>query len=272
MTPPPDGLYRTAPQPLSLLGRLLPSATFFATLFGIVWRASRVAKAGRYDDDAWRGDSIKVLHALESVGVRFDVTGLERLAAVDGPCLIVGNHMSTLETMILPGLVVPYRRVTFVVKQSLMDYPIFRYIMRSRHPIAVSQKNPREDLKAMLTQGTARLAEGVSVIVFPQGTRMGEFRRAEFNTIGVKLALRGGVPILPLALSTAAWPMGRWISDLARIHRDRIVRMDFGPPIAVQGRGEAEHQAIVEFVESRLQMWGDAVGEITPESPTRNVE
>jgi 1-acyl-sn-glycerol-3-phosphate acyltransferase len=197
-----------------------------------------------------------VLQALEQVGVEFEVTGIDQLQRFDSPCLVVGNHMSTLETMILPGLVQPCRDVTFVVKQSLLDYPVFKHVMRSRDPIAVSQTNPRADFKAMMQGGVERLVQGRSLIVFPAGERAAKFDPARFNTIGVKLARKAGVPIVPCALDSSAWGIGRWISDVGKIDPTRKVRIAFGEPIEVEGRGTEAQAAIIEFITEKLIAWG----------------
>jgi 1-acyl-sn-glycerol-3-phosphate acyltransferase len=163
--------------------------------------------------------------------------------------------MSTLETAVLPVVIQPVREVTFVVKQSLVDYPIFKHVMRSRDPIAISQTNPREDLKAMLTGGAERLERGVSVVVFPEGMRRMSFDPVVFNTIGVKLAGRTGAPIVPVALDTRAWALGRPIPDLGRIDPRKKIRIAFGEPIAVHGRGTGEHHAVVAFIKKQLEEW-----------------
>ncbi len=250
-----DGAYRTAPRPIGLLARTFPSTAFYLRFFSIVWGASRLAKRSKYDGRAWSHSSYEVLDALESVGVRVEVTGIDRLEALDSPCLVVGNHMSTLETAILPCIIQPIRHVTFVVKQALVEMPVFKHVMRSRDPIVLAQTNPREDLKTMLTEGAARIEQGVSVVVFPQGRRTPVFDAAEFNTIGVKLAHRTGVPIVPLALMTDAWALGRPFPDIGRIDPARPVRFAFGEPLCVTGRGTEENRAIIDFIQSKLREW-----------------
>ena len=95
-----------------------------------------------------------------------------------------------------------------MVKESLLKYPFFGPVLGSREPIVVGRSNPREDLVAVLEGGEARLKQGRSVIVFPQSTRSSVFDPAHFNTIGVKLAKRAGVPVIPVALKTDAWGNG----------------------------------------------------------------
>ena len=252
-----DSEYRTAPRKTGWLAKRFPSFVFYSRMTQIVWRASRRARQGLYDDNQWVGSSLEVLQALEQVGVEFEVTGINYLEQFDSPCLVVGNHMSTLETTILPAIIQPRHRVTFVVKQSLLDYPVFKHVMRSRDPIAVSQKDPRGDFKAMMQGGVDRLAKGISLIVFPEGERATSFDPAGFNSIGVKLARKANVPIVPLALETSAWGMGRWISDVGKIDPSRRVRFAFGEPIEVESRGNVEQEQIVQFIRRKLTAWGE---------------
>ena len=250
-----DGAYHTPARRVSWFARRFPSLAFHARYVLIVFRASWQAMRGKYDDEAWSDSSLVVLRALESVGVQFEITGIDYLRKVEGPCLVIGNHMSSLETMILPGLVRPIKAVTFVVKQSLLTYPVFGHVMRSRDPVAVTQSDPRKDLKAMLDGGIDRLKRGISLIVFPEGARATKFNPQRFNTIGVKLASRAEVPIVPVALLTDAWGAGNPSADFGRIDPARTVRIAFGPAIEVTGRGTAEQEAIVQFLQHHLDTW-----------------
>ena len=240
----------------SLLARRFPSFRFYLSLARVVWRAGFKAKRGRYDDEEWSASSHDTRRALERVGVRLEITGLDHLEGLDSACLFIGNHMSILETFVLPGLIRPHMPVTFIVKDSLLTYPVFGHVMRSRDPIAVSRANPREDLKAVLEGGKERLARGVSLIIFPQTTRTPHFDPAEFNTLGVKLARRAGVPVVPVALLTDAWGTGKRFKDFGKIDPSKAVHLAFGEPLWVEGRGEAEHEAIISFIQGKLKEWG----------------
>jgi len=250
-----DGVYRTEPRRVCARARLLPSLTYYPKFIRIIYRASVKSKKGLYDNPSWCDSSLRIMRALESVGVRITVEGISHLEGLNGPCVIVGNHMSMLETVVLPIIVQPIRDVTFVVKQSLLDYPVFRHVMRSRDPVAVTRVNPREDLKAVLEGGTDRLLRGISIILFPQTRRTPGFDPAQFNTIAVKLAQRAKVPIVPLALRTDAWQNGWPLKDFGRINPSRRVFFAFGSPLEIQGRGAEEHQQIIEFIQGRLREW-----------------
>ncbi len=191
--------------------------------------------------------------------MRFDITGVDHVAALEGPCLFIGNHMSTLETFVLPVILVPFKPVTFVVKQSLVEYPVFGHVMRSRNPITVGRTNPREDLRAVLDGGVERLAKGVSIIIFPQTTRTATFDPKEFNTIGVKLAKRAGVPVIPFALKTDAWGNGRLHKDFGRIDPSLTAHLAFGAPLRIADRGIEEHDHIIRYISTHLREWGGTV-------------
>jgi len=251
-----DGVYCTPPRRISLLARLFPSLMFYPQVVTAIFAASAKAKRGEYGTGDWCRTSLDLMRALENVGVRFQISGIEHLERAEAPCLIVSNHMSTLETAVLPTVIQPFRDVTFVVKESLVDYPVFKHVMRSRQPIALSQTDPRADFRKILEEGAARLEAGISIVVFPEGRRTLVFNPARFNTIGVKLAQRAGVPIVPLALQTDAWGLGgRRLQDFGKIDPKKPVHFAFGEPLRVHGRGGEENRAIIEFIQQKLELW-----------------
>lgn len=261
-----NGTYRTGPVRITFLARALTSLTFYIRLFFIVVRGSAQAKRGHYGTPEWCENSLATLRALESAGLMFEITGTDAFKAVEGPCVFIANHMSTLETFVLPGIIAPFKDATFVVKQSLVDYPIFKHIMRSRDPITVGRTNPRDDLKAVLEGGAERLKAGMSIVIFPQTTRTPVFDLAQFNTIGIKLAKKAGAPAVPIALETSAWANGMYLKDYGRIDPSKKVRFAFGKPLWVRNSGKEEHQEIIEFITGKLREWEaeDGVRSVAP--------
>jgi 1-acyl-sn-glycerol-3-phosphate acyltransferase len=249
------GTYQTAPRDTPMLSRLFPSGAFYSRLLPVVCRAAAKAKRGRYDDREWHSSSLATLRALEHVGVRLEISGMEHLKDLGTPCVIVGNHMSMLETFVLPCVIRPFMPVTFVVKESLLTYPVFGHVMCSRDPVAVSRTNPREDFATVMTGGRERLDKGISIIVFPQTTRTGTFDPGDFNTIGVKLARRAGVPVVPLALCTDAWSNGTLVKDLGKIDVSRPVHLAFGAPLTVEGNGAPTNEAVIRFIQEHMDKW-----------------
>jgi 1-acyl-sn-glycerol-3-phosphate acyltransferase len=250
--------YVTDPdRPRSLLSKILlsPKFTFYPQFFRIVWLNSRRAKKGLYGGREWAESSLDVMRALENVGVRVEITGMANINKFEGPAVFIGNHMSTLETMVLPSIIQPLKEATFIVKKSLLTMPVFGPVMRSRDPVVVGRVNPREDLKTVLDEGVKKLKAGRSIIVFPQSTRSVVFDPSEFNSLGTKLASRAGVPIVPLALKTDAWGNGKYVKEFGPLDIMKKVHFAFGEPINVEGRGNDAHEKVVRFIQERLEEW-----------------
>ena len=225
-------------------------------VYHIAWRMIR---RGLFDVDGYANRSWKSLYVTEALGGRVEVEGLEHLANTPGPVVIVGNHMGSLETILLPGFILPFKDVAFVVKKSLRTHFAFGPIMRNVKHIGVGRDNPRDDLKLVLTEGAELIRQGTTVVIFPQATRSADFDVAGFNTLGVKLAARAGVPVIPLALKTDFMANGKWIKDAGYVYPERPVRFAFGAPIPVDANGREAHAAVVDFVVTHLKAWGGSI-------------
>jgi 1-acyl-sn-glycerol-3-phosphate acyltransferase len=252
-----NSTYRTAPRRIFPLWRILPTLGFYRYVFPIVMRSSSRAKRGKYDTTEWCKSSIEVLRALEKIGVKLEVTGIDHIRDLEGPCVFLSNHMSTLETFVLPAIIAPLKPVTFVVKEGLIETPVFRYVMRSRDPITVGRTNPREDFKAVMEGGVSRLKAGISIIIFPQTTRFLDFDPATFNTIGIKLAKKADVPVIPVALKTDAWGNGKYFKDFGKMDPSLPVHFAFGKPERIADRGTEEQGRVIEFIGARLAEWAE---------------
>jgi len=109
----------------------------------ILVKGRKTTLKGNYDRQAWISSSQDIFRLIENCEGRFDITGLDNPRNCDKPVVFISNHMSTLETMIFPGIIAPVMKVTFVVKDSLVEDRFFGPIMRARKPIVVSRKNSR---------------------------------------------------------------------------------------------------------------------------------
>ena len=128
--------------------------------------------------------------------------------------------------------------------------------MKALNLIAVYRQNPREDLKIVLNEGYNRIRQGCSVVIFPQATRSTVFDVKNFNTLGVKLARKAGVAVVPIALKTDFHGSGRRLKDIGPIHPERPIYFKFGSPIPVVGSGQAAHHSVVDFIAQNLRSWG----------------
>ena len=247
--------YQTGQKSVKPRIRCCTRVTFHVKVLLAYWRFSRMAAKGLYDGKQWAISSLTILRVFESVGGRLDLENLDVPYSFSGPCVYIGNHMSTFEALVLPCLVQPACNTTFIVKESLTRFPLFGHIVSSRDPITVGRTDPREDFKKVLEEGQKHLKSGTSVMVFPQTTRSSTFDPAQFNTIGVKLARRAGVPVIPVAVKTDAWENGRLLKDFGPIHPERKAHISFGEPLEVTGSGREAHETVVEYIQEKLGEW-----------------
>jgi len=245
---------RKKPGPLI---RLFTNIIFYPQAIYIVLSSAFLAKRGKYTDEKWVKKSLGVVRALERAGVRFKIENIDVIRNLDAPCVFIANHMSTLETFVIPGLIQSFQDVTFVVQEGLMVYPVFKHVMISRNPIPVSRKNPRQDLKAVLEGGMERLKNDISLVIFPQSTRTLHFDPKKFNSIGIKLAKKAQVPVVPIALKTDAWKLGKIHRDFGKIDPRKKAHIYFGNPLEIEGNGKKEQQYIIRFISDKLSAWSE---------------
>jgi 1-acyl-sn-glycerol-3-phosphate acyltransferase len=229
--------------------------SFYHQILRIIYTGMRTAQQGKYDSAFWIKQSKDVLAAVESNGGKVHLSGLDQVRNTAGPVVFIGNHMSTLETFLLPCLIEPLKDHTFIVKESLVNNPFFGPIMRSRNPIIVLRENAREDLKLVLQEGTKKLQSGQSLIIFPQSSRSLSLNRDMFNSLGVKVARKADVPVIPIAVKTDFWGNGKLFRDFGPVGASLDIFLEFGEAMKIIGSGKEEHERILNFISSRLEQW-----------------
>jgi len=229
---------------------------YYIQLFYTILTESLTARKKSYEGKTWGKGSLRVFKIAESAGGIFHVSGLKALEGCKGPVVYVANHMSLLDTLVLPCILLKFGKVTFVVKEGLLRYPVLGTIIRAIHPIAVTRKNPRNDFKTVMKKGQALISDGCSIIIFPQATRSASFNLTTFNSMGVKLAQRTGVPVVPVALKTDFQGNGRIIKDMGAVDPGKELYIKFGNPMFVEGKGQDIHKKVVKFIVENLKSWG----------------
>ena len=231
------------------------TACFYKSFIGVILDARKQVVRGEYSSGRLIQSSFQVMKNLEKAGAKFSIKGLDNIRKAEGPVVIAANHMSTLETAVFPCIIGLFKDCTFVVKKSLIKGPVFGPVMRFLEPVDVERKDPKKDLAAVMIKGAELIGKGKSIVLFPQATRARGFNPAAFNSLGVKLAKRAGVSVVPCALKTDFWENGKIISTIGKLYPERIVHMEFGKPLAVEGAGRKEQEAIVSFIRSRVDAW-----------------
>lgn len=228
---------------------------FFPRLCLNLYKLGKCAKHGLFNRERQTYYSEKNLRILENSGAQIHLRGLNNLSSETGSFVLVGNHMSLIETVILNAMISPRIEFTYVIKSSLFKMPFLGWAMTAINAIGVKRINARDDFKTIIEEGEKRLKAGCSVLIFPESTRQNEFQAAHFNSIGIKLAKNAGVKIIPFALKTDFITPGLMCKEFGPLHPENHIHFEFAAPIAVSGSGKEEHRIIIDFIKAKTSEW-----------------
>jgi 1-acyl-sn-glycerol-3-phosphate acyltransferase len=139
-----------------------------------------------------------VMFFVRAVGVKVRVLGLERIP--DRVCLFVANHTSSADAPAVVGAIP--RRIAILLKESLFKWPIVGQAFWSAHFIPVN-RSVRDAAIASVEKATEVLKGGQSFLIYPEGTRSPDGRLQEFKKGAAVMAIKAGVPVVPMACSGA---------------------------------------------------------------------
>lgn len=149
-------------------------------------------------DPIYWGGVKGVMFFVRAVGVRVRVKGTERIPK--DVCLFVANHTSSADAPAIVGAIP--RRVAILLKESLFQWPIVGQAFRSAHFIPV-KRSARDSAVASVEKATEAMKAGQSFLIYPEGTRSPDGRLQEFKKGAVVMAIKAGVPIVPMVCSGA---------------------------------------------------------------------
>jgi len=182
------------------------------------------------------------------LGIRLELLGMENLPQGEKAGLILlVKHQSTLETFLMPALM-PHP-LAFVFKKELLKVPFFGWAMGRLDMIHIDREQRARAFVKVVQQGRKLLARGVWVIMFPEGTRIPRGQRGSYKSGGTRLAIETGVPVVPVAVTSArVWPRKGFVK------RPGTVVVSIGKPIASVDRKPDELMREVEdWIESEMQ-------------------
>jgi 1-acyl-sn-glycerol-3-phosphate acyltransferase len=139
-----------------------------------------------------------VMFFVRAAGVRVRIAGTERIP--QGTCLFVANHTSSADAPAVVGAIP--RRIAILLKKSLFAYPIVGQAFHLAHFIPVD-RSKQESAIASLEKAIEAMRAGQSFLIYPEGTRSPNGRLQEFKKGAVVMAIKAGVPIVPIACSGA---------------------------------------------------------------------
>lgn len=136
------------------------------------------------------------------VGLTYVEEGRERIP--HEPCLIVANHQSAWETL---AFLILIPDVAIVAKRELVTIPVVGWFLRRSPMIIIDRTNGSQALRTMIDRSREAIAQGRSILMFPEGTR-GEIEAPVQFKRGVELLYaKLGLPVLPVAVNSGLfWP------------------------------------------------------------------
>lgn len=181
-------------------------------------------------------------------GLRYVVEGQENIPAE--PSIIMIKHSTVFETYAQLAF---FPIQTWVLKRELKWIPIFGWGLACMKPIAINRGAGHSAVMQVIEQGKARLAEGIWLTIFPEGTRVAPGKTKKYGISGAALARDAGVKIVPVAHNAGdLWPR-RGI-----IKKPGLIRIVIGPPIDASTQSPKETNLIVQdWVEGKMREISD---------------
>jgi len=173
-------------------------------------------------------------------GLKYEVQGFDNIP--DESVIFMSKHQSTWETITYQLFMPP---MVWVLKRELLWIPIFGWGVAMLNPIAINRKLGKKALNQLMEQGKARLNSGISVMIFPEGTRTTAGEPTRYRPGGAILAAKSGHKIVPIAHNAGYyWPKGQFFKHPGTI------KVIIGEPIETEHKSASD---ILKAVESWIE-------------------
>ncbi|MDO4521630.1 MAG: lysophospholipid acyltransferase family protein [Eubacteriales bacterium] len=183
---------------------------------------------GRFHPYARDISSLRIIQAvfrfiLWETGAKIEVIGFENVPK-DQTVLYVGNHRSYFDILLTycrcPGL------TGYVAKDSMEKIPLLSIWMKRLYCLFLNRQDIRQGLKTILT-GIEQMKNGISMCIFPEGTRNKGTEMMPFKEGSLKMAEKTGYPIIPIAITNSA---GIFENQYPKIRPAHVI-LEYGKPI-----------------------------------------
>jgi len=187
--------------------------------------------------------------------VRIRVEHADRVP-LPGPVVFMSNHESWLDIPVL--LVAVPGQVRFLAKKSLFSIPFLGWAMRAMGFVPVDRENRRTAIRSF-EEAAARIRAGRSVLVFPEETRTTDGKLLPFQRGGFLIALKAGLPIVPVGIDGAR----RCMPKHTYLVKPGRVTVRFGVPIPTEGLGVTAKGELMEKMRVQMEtLRGNPVGAV----------
>lgn len=200
-------------------------------IFGVFGPYSKIIY---YSAKAWTNS------VLFSAGVKLNIEGLEKIDKSKS-YIFIGNHQSHFDVLSVFSAI-PLT-VRFMAKKELFQIPIFGWALYMSGTIRIDRSNRSRAISSM-NNALDRIRSGVSVVVFPEGTRSEDGKIRSFKKGGFVLAIKGGIPIIPISISGSRF--------ILRKHSNRVypgkIKIVIGDPINTEDYGYQQREKLSDHV------------------------
>ncbi|MEO5362525.1 MAG: 1-acyl-sn-glycerol-3-phosphate acyltransferase [Magnetococcus sp. DMHC-8] len=225
----------------------------YATVIVALWPVTSLAQRRRMAC-SWAQYNRRLLAVV--CGLRDRIIGLERLPPP--PFVLLCKHQSAWETVTLHAVFPPF---VLVLKKSLLFIPFFGWALKATGQIAIHRHRELEALRILHAEGKRQCAQGTSILIFPEGTRMPPGTVGHYNAGGVALAMAAGVPIVPVAHNA-----GEFWGRRSFLKKPGVIQLRIGHPIDTRGLEKNARKALLQQVQAAVET---LMAEIhTPPPPT----
>ncbi len=178
-----------------------------------------------------------------SVRTDFTVEGRERIPP--GNHIVMSNHTSAWET-VAQFLIFPPQ--VWVLKRELLWIPFVGWGLKLLRPIAINRGEGHRAVNQVIEQGKARLADGLWIIIFPEGTRVVAGETRKFGVSGALLAIAAGKSVVPLSHNA-----GQFWARRGFVKKPGTIRVVIGEPIDSAGKNPRElNEEVKHAIEAGL--------------------
>jgi 1-acyl-sn-glycerol-3-phosphate acyltransferase len=179
-------------------------------------------------------------------GIRYQVKGYDNLP--EQPVILLCKHQSAWETIFtLPNM---RRPLVFVFKKEILYIPFFGWGMALLRMIPIDRRKGKNAFAQVVKSGKERLAQGLSIIMFPEGTRIPVGQKGKYKSGGTRLAIETRASVVPIAHNSGeCWPKHSFIK------RPGLITVSIGKPISPENHTpDSLLQEVENWIESEMRV------------------
>ena len=148
-----------------------------------------------------------------TLNIKTKIVGGENI--LQEPCIIISNHQSTWETLAFQTI---FPAHTWVLKRELLWLPVFGWSLALLNPIIINRGDKLNAIKKVIRQGSDRLKRGISIVIYPEGTRQPYKQLGTYQNGGSAIAKKTGYSIVPVYHNAGKlWAKGAFIKKPGEI-------------------------------------------------------